>query len=361
MGVARRVAVGVAAIAMAGTGFALASHLPDHGSATSATPAPAPSATAKVVRTDLSRTTQVNGLLEYTDAGTVVAPIDAVAFTALPIPGTVIDRGQTVYEVDGRAVPLFLGARPAWRSLHVGAADGPDVQQVEDNLVALGFADPEVVHVDNHFDAASAAAVRAWQRSTGRTVTGRFDVGAVVWATGAIRIGTVDVVLGAPARAGTVVAHTTSTRRVVVLQIDVSAQRLVQPGIAVAVGLPDGTEAPGSVTSVSPVALSATVDQNQSGRRAPPTVDVTIDVGALETPYDEAPVTVDLIESTVTGVLAVPINALVAPADGGFAVEVVGASGTHFVAVHTGLFARTMVEVTGTGIEEGTTVSVPAP
>jgi len=349
--------VGVALVLGAGVALAATARFVDHRAAGGAAPSTATTGTAKVVRTDLSRTTVVNGTLEFADAGTIVASTDGVAFTALPTPGSVIDRGQTIYEVDGRPVPLFVGARPAWRSLHIGVSDGPDVQQLEDNLVALGFADPARVHVDGHFDAATAAAVRAWQRATGRAVTGHFDVGAVAWAAGPVRIGTVDVTLGTPARAGTVVAHTTSTRRVVVVELDVGTQQLVHPGVPVTVGLPDGTQATGSVTSVSPVALSP--DENQSGRRAPPTVDVTIDVNGLDAPFEEAPVTVDLIDSAVTGVLAVPINALVAPADGGFAVEVVDATGDRLVAVHTGLFARTMVEVTGTGIEEGATVVVP--
>jgi hypothetical protein len=41
-------------------------------------------------------------------------------------------------------------------------------------------------------------------------------------------------------------------------------------------------------------------------------------------------------------------------------VEVVDGDTSHYVAVKTGLFADGRVEVTGTGIAEGTTVGMPA-
>ena len=63
---------------------------------------------------------------------------------------------------------------------------------------------------------------------------------------------------------------------------------------------------------------------------------------------------------THDGVLAVPVNALVALLEGGYAVEVRDADGTrHFEAVELGLFEDGLVEVTGDGIAEGDDVVVP--
>jgi hypothetical protein len=59
----------------------------------------------------------------------------------------------------------------------------------------------------------------------------------------------------------------------------------------------------------------------------------------------------------------VPANALLALAGGGYAVEVVDASGVHrLVGVQTGLFddSAGLVEVTGNGVAEGQNVVVPA-
>ena len=76
---------------------------------------------------------------------------------------------------------------------------------------------------------------------------------------------------------------------------------------------------------------------------------------------DEAPVTVSIVSASVHGVLAVPVSALVALAGGGYAVEVDQGRSLHLVAVHTGLFGQTLVQVSGSGLRPGMRVEVPAP
>jgi hypothetical protein len=59
----------------------------------------------------------------------------------------------------------------------------------------------------------------------------------------------------------------------------------------------------------------------------------------------------------------VPVNALLALASGGYAVEMVDADGTHrLVAVSVGLFddAEGLVQVSGRGLAAGQRVVVPA-
>jgi peptidoglycan hydrolase-like protein with peptidoglycan-binding domain len=350
-------AVSVAAVAAVAAGVGtLAAHRGrgDPPSATSST------STAKVIRTDLSTTLSVNGTLAYLGQGDLVNQTNGVAFTALPAPGAVIGRGQAAFEVDGRAIPLLLGARPAWRTLGPGVTDGPDVRQLEENLVALGFADPKVVIVDNHFSAGTTAAVRRWQRSLGRPATGRVAVGDAVWSPAPIRVGAVPIQLGSPAAAGTVVATVTSTVRGVTVPMLVSQLHLTQAGDAVHVDLPNGAATIGTVSAVSPVASDRS-DGPPNGQ--PAEVDVTValaDQNILGS-LDQAPVTVDITDASVRGVLAVPVGALVAPADGGFALEVVDAGVHRLVSVQVGLFARTLVQVSGPGISAGTTIVVPSP
>jgi hypothetical protein len=60
-------------------------------------------------------------------------------------------------------------------------------------------------------------------------------------------------------------------------------------------------------------------------------------------------------------VLAVPVSALVALAGGGYAVEVVHGSARQLIAVQTGLFSDTLVQVSGAGLVAGTNVEVPSP
>jgi multidrug efflux pump subunit AcrA (membrane-fusion protein) len=95
-------------------------------------------------------------------------------------------------------------------------------------------------------------------------------------------------------------------------------------------------------------------------------VEVRIDLAdeSLVAGIDEAPVDVDVASSTAEAVLAVPVEALLALAEGGYAVEVVASDGgdqegsTRLVAVEVGTFADGLVEVTG-DVEPGDVVVVP--
>ncbi|MCZ9340729.1 peptidoglycan-binding protein, partial [Streptomyces sp. TRM76130] len=74
-----------------------------------------------------------------------------------------------------------------------------------------------------------------------------------------------------------------------------------------------------------------------------------------------AAVDVTLKSESREDVLAVPVNALVARDGGGYALEVVKPSAPHgvvLVPVELGIFADSMVEVSGSGITEGTVVGV---
>ena len=98
---------------------------------------------------------------------------------------------------------------------------------------------------------------------------------------------------------------------------------------------------------------------------APPkaTVDVIIainDPAALTAAaFDQAPVTVRVVTRAAEDVLAVPVEALLALAEGGYAVELAHDDGTtSLVAVELGAFADGWVEVTG-DVAEGDQVEVP--
>jgi multidrug efflux pump subunit AcrA (membrane-fusion protein) len=72
---------------------------------------------------------------------------------------------------------------------------------------------------------------------------------------------------------------------------------------------------------------------------------------------------VSITTATVSGVLIVPVDALVSLAGGGYAVEVVEPGATHeLVAVTLGLFddAGGTVQVSGAGLDAGQHVVVPA-
>jgi hypothetical protein len=116
---------------------------------------------------------------------------------------------------------------------------------------------------------------------------------------------------------------------------------------------------------VSYVGTVATTPSSDNGQNQTPTVEVDVaplrpaETGRL----DKAPVDVSITTATVRNVLAVPVNALLALASGGYAVEQVEADGTRrLLRVELGLFddADGLVEVSGPSLAAGQRVVVPA-
>jgi len=322
-----------------------------------------PTATTPIVRTDIVSRQQIPGTLTYAGSFTVVNQAGPGIFTSLPAPAAVASRGQELYRVNGRPIPLIYGP-PAWRRLSIGVTDGSDVQVLKANLVALG--DGSVgLRVDNHFDWATAAAIRRWQATLGVPQTGAVELGDAAWASGPIRVSVVHASVGMPAQPGQLLLEATSPQHAVLLRIDVSRQSLIKPGETVTVALPDGTTAQGTVSTIGAVAL-APENSNGGSDGGPPTATITVTV-ALNDPaaggaLDQAPVEVAVTYDTHQNVLAAPVTALLAQPGGTYAVEVVEGGQRHLVAVTTGLFDdRGLVEVSSAGLHEGVSVEVPRP
>ena len=313
-------------------------------------------ATAAVTTRDLNEYEELSGTLGFGD------PVDVTltgqgTITALPALGALIDRGQGVVEVDGRWVPLWFGDRPLWRQLDGNADDGADIQEVEENLVALGIVTTDELTVDQDWTSATTAAVKEWQESQGRDETGTLAPGDVVVLPGAVRVAEHPTAVGGGA--GGPVLKVTSPSRQVDIDLEATKQTLVAKDQAVEIELPDGTLIAGKVVAVGTVATAE--DSGDPNGGGTPTIEVTVslDDPAQAGTLDSAPVAVRLTTSAATGVLAVPVDALLALAEGGYAVERVADGGTtELVAVETGAFADGWVEVTGE-IAEGDDVVVP--
>jgi hypothetical protein len=351
-------------------------------------------ATAPVVRTDLTNTVQVGGALGFAGSYTVANQMPGTAYTALPAPGQVRRRGQHLYEVDGSPVILLYGPRPEWRDLYLGVTPGPDVAQLDANLIALGYATATTLTVSDTFTAATSFAVQRWQAGLGLTVTGVVPAGQLAYAPGPLRVASLDVTLGAAAQPGTAVLAATSARPVVSAALPVGQEYLVHRGDRVSVTLPDGTSTvPGVVTGISRVASAGPGGAGPGGSGSgggagapspgPPanggpggggsggpggpgstdTVQLTIRLAHPRAArgLDQAPVTVNIVSARASGVLAVPVSALVALAGGGYAVQVVSGGAAHLTGVHTGLFSSSLVQVAGPGLRAGLNVEVPAP
>jgi peptidoglycan hydrolase-like protein with peptidoglycan-binding domain len=315
-------------------------------------PAPAatsdlPPATATVSRGTLTQTEQVSGTLGYGDVATISAHA-AGTVTWLPATGATVSRGQPVYRVDDKPVPLLYGTLPFYRPLTDGVS-GADVKEFEQNLAALGYTG---FTVDDDYTANTATAVRKWQEGLGLTQTGTVDPAQVALAPDAIRVSARHATLGSTA-SGPVLDYTGTTRTVSV-DLDVAKEGLVQPGIAATVTLPSGATVDGTVASIGTV---ATAGANGGNSTLP--VSVTVADQSKLGSLDGAPVDVTLVSAQARNVLSVPVAALVALAEGGYGVQVIDGSSTRYVAVQTGMFANGRVEITGDGIAAGTVVGVP--
>jgi Putative peptidoglycan binding domain len=323
-----------------------------------------PLPTVAVERRTLEEHADLDGTLGYVDIDDVTLATEGT-ITALAALGTVVDRGETLVEVDRRPVPLLFGERPMWRALGPSVADDVDVEQLEANLVALGVATPAELTVDQNWTRATTNAVQDWQESRGLDRTGAVALGDIVFLPGAVRVAEHPAPVGGAASGS--VLGVTSTSQLVMLDLEANRRSLVEPGKAVVVVLPDTTEVAGTVYAVGDVATSDSSDGDEGsgdGGDAPKaTIDVVIaidDPAALTAAaFDQAPVTVRVVTSAAVDVVAVPVEALLVLAEGGYAVELVHDDGTtSLVAVELGAFADGWVEVTG-DVAEGDQVEVP--
>jgi peptidoglycan hydrolase-like protein with peptidoglycan-binding domain len=349
----RWVAGALAVAVLGGAGWWAAGH-PGLDRGTPAAAPAAPVATATVARQDLSGQTKVSGTLGYAGSASVQSPL-AGRITWLPKAGTVVRRGGTLLMVDDKPVQLFYGAKPAWRDLSVGVDDGPDVKQLEQNLAALGYDPDHDMTIDQHYTWATAAAVKRWQKARGLDQTGTFTTGMpAVFLPWAARVKTVTASVGGHAAPGGPVLDVTSETHQVTVDLDVNQQSYVKAGDRVDIVLPDGRHTSGRVSEVGRVAQTQGEAPNQTT-----TIPVTV---ALDNPraggrLDQAPVDVYVTTQARRGVLAVPVTALLALKEGGYAVETIDAAGQHhLVAVRLGVFSNGMVEASGTGLRAGTKV-----
>lgn len=321
----------------------------------------APAATATVTRETLASSETWTGTLGHGDALTVPAGQGTV--TRVAAVDTEVTRGTELYRLDERPVTALLGAIPMYRDL--GSGDyGVDVEQLEANLVALGYSG---FTADDEYTDNTAEAVEEWQEDLGRDETGRVGRGDVVFLPEGGRVGTVHTDVGAPVTPGLPVLDITGTDQVATLEVDVTDRELLAVGAAVTVVLPDGAEAAGTVTAATVVeapaggaAGAAAGAEEDTGGADDAVVEVEVTLAA---PVDSAllgsPVDVVLPVGERADVLVVPVTALLATAGGGYGLELVGADGTtSVVPVEPGLFADGRVEVTGDGIAEGDVVGV---
>jgi len=335
---------GAVALAAAGVGLTVGGRTSDE--ATAETPSRV-TATAEIKLQDLVETDTVEGTLGYSDARTVDnRPRGTVTWA--PKVGAVVQVNRALYEVDGRKVYLLDGAYPAYRPLTPGST-GDDVRQLERNLRGLRFDEDREMNVDGTWDAGTTAAVRRWQQSKGIDDDGSIQPGRVVFQPGNRRIAT-RLTTGSPP------LTTTSTKRIVTVDLKTTQSDLAEDGAGVRVEMPDGKDVAGTIVSVGRVAQRRPAGQGDEDPDA--TIKLIIRLkrsSGLD--LDQAPVDVKLERQRVRNVLTIPVTALLARQGGTFAVEVREADRRRIITVTPGLYTDGDVQIEGAGLRAGMTVT----
>jgi hypothetical protein len=228
----------------------------------------------------------------------------------------------------------------AFEALLARAADDADVRQLAENLAALGY------------DGTLAEQVRAWQPAAGLPATGIVGPSQLVIAEGPAHIAAHSASIGETLVASSLdrgsILDYSSIEKLVTVPLAVGDQALAAVGRAVTVTLPDDTEVEGTISEVGSVVAEGAIE-----------VTIILPDQAALGGLEVASVDVEFVSDGREDVLSVPVAALLACPEGGFAVEIVDGASTTLVPVDTGLFAAGRVEVSGEGIAEGMRVGVP--
>ncbi|MEV6345092.1 peptidoglycan-binding protein [Actinoplanes sp. NPDC051851] len=342
--------IAAAVIAVGAGGYVFATGLGGNENGAAQASSTLPAATADVTKETLIDQESHDGSLAYADTSSIGTRLSGTV-TGLAAAGSTVKRGQALFKIDNRPVLLLYGSLPAYRALAPGV-EGADVKQFEKNLWALGY---RGFTVDDEYTGATADAVEEWQEDRGLDETGTVELGRVVYGSGAVRVTSLSAELGSTAQPGTAILTTSGMGRVATVELDVDDQRLAKKGTSVDVTLPDGSTVKGKITEIETVVEESDSPDGDDTTK----IDVTIAFSKAPQGLDEAAVSVEFVASQRKDVLTVPVNALLALAEGGYGLQVVDGTSTRTIAVETGLFADGRVEVSGGGVAEGMKVGVP--
>jgi len=259
--------------------------------------------------------------------------------------------GQVIETIDATG---SIGPGASIAKLSFGSElSGPDVLQLEQALDRLGFTADATMVVDDVYTSETRSALIDWQLATGQEPDGVLHVGDVVVVEAAVRVTAKIAAVGSQVSPGAAVLGIADVEQIVSFELDAVDQSLADEGDSATVVLPDNVEILGVVEEI---ATTATTAQDGSTTFA---VTVRLDDPDAVGDLTEAPVDVELVGSSVSDVLAVPVSALIALSDGGYAIEADSGSGFRLVAADPGFFADGLVEIDVAGVEAGDLVALP--
>jgi peptidoglycan hydrolase-like protein with peptidoglycan-binding domain len=275
----------------------------------------------------------------------------------------IVDFGEVVF-LPAPAQVLDVLAPPGSNAgggvVHVATgspASGADVRQLEEALVALGYDADGALVADGIYTPETTQAVLPFQAATGLEQDSIIDLGEVIFLPGSVRITGQLAMKGSSVGPGQMVLGISLSEKTVRVNLPANKQGLLAVGDAVTVEMPDQTEVPATVVFVSQTATPAQNDWDPATFE----VQIELDDPTVAEGLDEAPVDVIVVSDSVEDVMAIPVSALVALLEGGYAVEVdAGAGQIQLVAVEVGFFgSNNMVQITSAALQPGDRVVVP--
>ena len=275
----------------------------------------------------------------------------------------IVDFGEIVF-LPGPAQVLDVLASPGDPSggglMSIATGDpalGSDVRQLEEALVDLGYDADGSLIADGTYNLETAQAVLDFQAAVGLETDGIINLGEIVFLPGDVRVTNQLATQGSGVSAGSPILGISLSEKVVYINLPADNQGALAVGDAVTVEMPDYTEVPASVVFVSQTATPAANDWD------PATFEVRIELDdtTFAEGLDEAPVDVIIVSDSVRDVIAIPVAALVALLEGGYAVELdIGNGHVQLIAVEVGFFSTdNMIEITPGALEPGDRVVLP--
>ena len=220
--------------------------------------------TATIIQTDLIERETFPAVLRFARPQVVNASLTGTV-TQLPAEGSQLARGDTMVEIDGEPVVLFIGGRPMWRTLALpldgSDLEGPDVRQLEQNLSDLGYPTlrddedelPDISAPDDTFDDETVRLIEDWRADLGLSEGGFVEVGRIIYLETPVRVARTLTTTGTFLGPGIPILEVSSADQEVFLQLAVDKRELIEVGTGVLVTLPDDVEAAATIVEIGSV------------------------------------------------------------------------------------------------------------
>lgn len=319
-----------------------------------------------VGRSTASNGTAASGLVtDHIRRGTLTAKVTAGGtLTGSPVPiaagsqvagvvtsvaqvGSVVSQGQILYRIDNQPVVLLYGSTPLYRAFGPGMTPGPDVIQLEQDLLQLGFGQPYGLVANGVFTFADEQSVRAFTKAEGLTYGDQLALGTVLFEPGPVVVATDVVELGNSVAVG---------GSVVSLELD-TPQVAVELSAAQAAGIIAGTPALVKLSSPSN-SVTGKVATRSAGSGSTAKVVLTLLNPPANLSLASQPAFVQFNVESLRDVYIVPIAALVATLGGQYALQTLRGHHTTLIPVTVGLLDNIdgLAQVRGPGLRAGEAV-----